>query len=629
MDRTGGGGHGEGHEGQGGGTVFCCQRILSRLARIFAVVLAVGLGVSATASPAFAAATVSRAEVDSGNLRIEGTANPDRTITVDGVAMGTSEDDGRFRVSRSGYSAPADCTVAVDDGSLRPVTVALSGCTVSAAPPAAAMLPDTAEIGPFNVGVQLPTTVVNLPNAIGPTQWAVTAGALPGGLSLVVPEPAGRPSPPENQTYAEIRGTPTTVQTSTFTLRATDANGLTATRTYTIRINPALALGITPQAWPALTESEVANLWLNGSGGQRPYSWTVSAGTLPPGMTLLQDSPDSDLVRVGGTPTTSGTFTWTLRLTDAAGTTVERTFTVAVAPASALASVTISPARTTGGSSATGTVTLQSPAPGAGAEVILSSSDPQVAAVNARVFVLGAATSATFPISTATVSSTSDVTITASYGGATRSATLTVDPAATGPLVVSSLNLAPSTVTGGSGSSTATVTLSGGAPPGGAAVDLASSSPAATVPATVTVPAGTPSASFTVDTTAVATPTSVTIAATYGGVTSTATLTVSPPSPAPSDLSAPTLLSPASGARWAPGASRTFDWSDVPGAGTYTVQVSTSSAFTTIQLQRTVTASQTDLSFSSEGTRYWRVRAHSSAGSAGPWSATRSFRIKR
>jgi hypothetical protein len=611
----------------GGKTMFRSQAFISVSARALAVVFAVALGNLAASSPASAAVTVSRAEANGGDLRIEGRAIEDRTITVDAVAMGTSDGDGDFRVSRSGYSTPADCTVAVDDGSLRPVTVTLSGCTVTAAP-AAAMLPDTSEIGPFKVGVQLPTTVVSLSNAIGPTQWEVTAGALPSGLSLVVPEPGGRPSPPENQTYAEIRGTPTTVQTSTFTLRATDARGLTATRTYTIRIDPAPALDITPHSWPPLRVDEGANLWFTGSGGLRPYRWQLSAGTVPPGMTLIQDNSDSELVRIGGTPTTSGTFAWTLRLTDSQGTTFERTFTATVTSASSLSSLAISPAQVTAGSSATGTVTLNGPAPGAGAEVALSSSDPAVAAVNVRVFVPAASTTGTFPISTAAVTSTTVVTVTASYDGATRSSTITVEPAIPDPVAVSGLGLVPSTVTGGSGTSTGTVTLNADAPPGGALIDVTSSSPAATVPATVTVLAGTTSATFTIDTTAVATPTSVTIAATYGASTRTATQTVAPPSDVPPELSAPSLVSPANDARWAPGVSRTFDWTDVSGVATYTVQVSTSSAFTTIQLERTVTASQTALSFSSQGTRYWRVRANDSAGRAGPWSATRSFRIK-
>lgn len=85
----------------------------------------------------YGAVTVSRSEMSGGSLRIEGTALPHRAITVDGVAMGTSAGDGRFRVERAGYVTPADCTVVVNDGSPTPVTTRLSGCTVTPAPPPA------------------------------------------------------------------------------------------------------------------------------------------------------------------------------------------------------------------------------------------------------------------------------------------------------------------------------------------------------------------------------------------------------------------------------------------------------------------------------------------------------------
>jgi hypothetical protein len=92
-------------------------------------------GVLAATSIAQAAVSISRAELSGTQLRIEGQAAPNRTITVDGVAMGTSDGGGRFRIERSGFSAPADCTVEVNDGSATAATARLSGCTVSSSPP--------------------------------------------------------------------------------------------------------------------------------------------------------------------------------------------------------------------------------------------------------------------------------------------------------------------------------------------------------------------------------------------------------------------------------------------------------------------------------------------------------------
>src|SRR5215211_8237175 len=60
-------------------------------ARLTAVALLVLIGALIVPSPAHAAVTVSRAELSGTRLRIEGRATANRAITVDGVAMGTSD----------------------------------------------------------------------------------------------------------------------------------------------------------------------------------------------------------------------------------------------------------------------------------------------------------------------------------------------------------------------------------------------------------------------------------------------------------------------------------------------------------------------------------------------------------
>ena len=90
-------------------------------------VLLLGLVLILVATPpAGAAVTVSGAEMKDGRLRLEGRAVANRTITVDGAAMGTSDGSGSFRIERS-FTAPADCTVDVNDGSATPANARLSG----------------------------------------------------------------------------------------------------------------------------------------------------------------------------------------------------------------------------------------------------------------------------------------------------------------------------------------------------------------------------------------------------------------------------------------------------------------------------------------------------------------------
>src|SRR6266513_1118036 len=122
------------------------------------------------------------------------------------------------------------------------------------------------------------------------------------------------------------------------------------------------------------------------------------------------------------------------------------------------------------------------------------------------------------------------------YGGqyishvqVSRGQTITLPVMSAPPVAVSSLRLNPTSVTGGTQSSTGTVTLSGLAPAGGAQVTLSSSNAAASVPSSVTVPAASTTATFTISTSAVAASTPVTISASYGGTSTSASLTVTPP----------------------------------------------------------------------------------------------------
>lgn len=64
---------------------------------------------------------------------------------------------------------------------------------------------------------------------------------------------------------------------------------------------------------------------LLGFGGVFPFTWSVSAGTLPPGMTI-----DSTSGRISGQPTASGSFTFTVRVTDNSGNTATRQLTINV-----------------------------------------------------------------------------------------------------------------------------------------------------------------------------------------------------------------------------------------------------------------------------------------------------------
>ena len=237
-------------------------------------------------------------------------------------------------------------------------------------------------------------------------------------------------------------------------------------------------------------------------------------------------------------------YFWRVRAINVAGVagawSAVRTFTPQpAAPPTTLSTFSTNPSTVVGGDPSSGTVVLASPAPDGGALIALTSSDAAVASVPATVTAPSFSFTATFSITTFPVAANTTITITAAYNGTTRTATLTVTPSPPAiPLpTIQSLVLNPATVTSGSNSQ-GTVTLTGGAPQGGALVTLVNLNPvAAGVPASVTVTAGATNAAFTITTNAVTVTTSLSILATYNSSNQSTVLTVNlaavPPPPPP------------------------------------------------------------------------------------------------
>jgi hypothetical protein len=282
----------------------------------------------------------------------------------------------------------------------------------------------------------------------------------------------------------------------------------------------------------------------------------------------------------------------------------------------ALTGFTLTPASVVGGIPSTATVTLASPAPSVGVAINVETSLPLAASVPKSVTIPGGATSASFTVKTFPVDTTTAQLI-ASLDNVFQASAITVTRPAPAPSL-SAASVNPTSVAAGR-SSTGTVTLSAPAPNSGAVVSLSDDSSATTVPTSVTVPAGSSSANFTITTTAITASTTVTISAVFGGVTRTATLTVTPTAPA-----APSLMSPPNGAT--PAQPVTLDWTNVPNATSYEVQVDdTSTMAAPFVANPVVTAPSVTLTGLPVRQLWWRVRARNAAGVFGPFSSTRRF----
>ena len=117
------------------------------------------------------------------------------------------------------------------------------------------------------------------------------------------------------------------------------------------------------------------------------------------------------------------------------GVTLSRVLTVTPAGGAGptLASLSLNPISVVGGTSSTGTVTLSAAAPSGGVLVTLSENS-SATSVPASVSVSAGASSATFTVSTSSVTASTAVGITGTFGGVSRTATLTVTPAAGTPV---------------------------------------------------------------------------------------------------------------------------------------------------------------------------------------------------
>ena len=173
-----------------------------------------------------------------------------------------------------------------------------AGLTITTAP----------QLPPAVPGVAYNETLV----AIGgrpPYVWSISAGALPSGIRL---DPAS----------GALAGTPSTVGTYNFTAAVTDSINLIAQKALTLVVAPGLTFTSTDALPNALAGTPYA-FTLQASGGQTPYSWRISAGALPDGLTLNASSGV-----ISGSPSAAGVFTFTVEVTDPANLTAARVYTI-------------------------------------------------------------------------------------------------------------------------------------------------------------------------------------------------------------------------------------------------------------------------------------------------------------
>ena len=388
------------------------------------------------------------------------------TLSVGGVTGGQQSVPGTLFLNANAPAGGASVTLATSNLSaaqVPPVVVVPAGLgfasfTVTTSPVSA----DTAVTITGFLGASTQSAPLTVLAAAPPP-------TTPGTPSLLSPANGASPAQPVTLTWTAASNaasyeiqvddsstfTVPLVRSLTSTVTQTTVTGLATVRHFW-RVRALNSAGVagnwstsrrfTPQAAPAAASLSAVSVSptsvVGGNSSQGTVTLTAAAPTgtvvsLSSANATVAAAPASVTVAAGAT---SATFTITTTAVTAstpvtisatfAGVTRTAVLTVNPPPAaSSLSLLTVNPTSVTGGSASTGTVTLTA-APASAAVVTLSSSNATVASVPASVTVAAGALTANFSIATTAVATATSVTITGAFGGASRTASLSVNPPA-------------------------------------------------------------------------------------------------------------------------------------------------------------------------------------------------------
>ena len=266
------------------------------------------------------------AETTTGPLTI--TIHPQPTLALTSPPSATVGTPYTGTIGVAGGTAPYTCTL---EGGTLPAGLSLdSDCKLTGTPTAAGSAtltvqatdssqparqttgPVTVQVNPAPATLTVsspPAATVGTPytgsipvnGGTAPYRCTLASGAVPAGLTLGAD--------------CSLTGAPTTAETTTVSVTATDSSNPAKTTTgpATITVNPQPALTFTG----SLPNGVVGQPYLQtlaASGGVGPYTYAVTAGTLPAGLALASNGT------LSGTPTTPGLGAFTVTATDSEGT---------------------------------------------------------------------------------------------------------------------------------------------------------------------------------------------------------------------------------------------------------------------------------------------------------------------
>ena len=160
-----------------------------------------------------------------------------------------------------------------------------------------------------------------------------TGGAAPVTLGVSgVTNPTGLTISGSGTGTITLTGTPTSSGTVTFTVTPTDMVGASAGTIYSFTVSPAIILS--PGTLPTGQVALAYNQTITDSGGNGTITLALSGVTNSTGLTISGNGTGT--ITLTGTPTTSGTVSFTVTPTDSIGTGPAKTYSFIVASAVAL-----------------------------------------------------------------------------------------------------------------------------------------------------------------------------------------------------------------------------------------------------------------------------------------------------